>query len=55
MVIAGRILTVCYFAYFLVLLAAVEPDREAAPGAELDRRGRAGEEQRTGRADGLDR
>ena len=36
-VIAGRILTFMYFAYFLILLPLLEPDRDAAPGAELDR------------------
>ncbi len=42
-VIAGRVLTFCYFAYFLILLPLAEPDREAASGAEFDRRRRAGE------------
>ena len=52
-VIAGRILTVCYFAYFLIVLPLLEPDREAAAGAELDRRRRAGQD--GGKVGGLDR
>ncbi len=47
-VIAGRILTFLYFAYFLILLPLLEPDREAASGAELDRRRRAGQARRQG-------
>ena len=47
-VIAGRILTFCYFAYFLILLPLLAPDREAAAGAEFDRRRRAGEDRRQG-------
>ena len=47
-VIVGRILTVAYFAYFLVVLPLLSRNREAAAGAELDRRRRAGEEGRQG-------
>ena len=54
-VIVGRILTFCYFAYFLIVLPLLSPDREAASGAEFDRRRRAGEVRRQGCADGVDR
>ena len=54
-VIAGRILTFCYFAYFLILLPLLEPDRNAAAAAEFDRRRRAGEDRKQVGADGVDR
>ena len=52
-VIAGRILTVCYFAYFLILLPLLEPDRNAAAVAEFDRRRRAGQDRKQAGADGV--
>ena len=53
-VIAGRILTFCYFAYFLILLPLLEPDRKAEAAAEFDRRRRAGENRQQVGADGID-
>ena len=53
-VIAGRVLTFCYFAYFLIVLPLLEPDRDAAADSEFDRRRRAGENRKQGDADGVD-
>ena len=52
-VIAGRILTVLLLRLFPDPAAAAQPDREAASGAEFDRRRRAGQVRRQERADGF--
>ena len=48
-VIVGRILTFCYFAYFLILLPLLSRMETAAADSELDRRGRAGRKPEAGR------
>jgi len=53
-VIAGRILTFCYFAYFLILLPLLSRIDEAAADAELDRRRRIGQNRIEIDADGVD-
>ena len=52
-VIAGRVLTFCYFAYFLIVLPLLSRIETAEAGAEFDRRRRAGQDRKQVGADGV--